>query len=390
MKDPGLKSVFVDKKTGEVFKEGDIYKHPKMAETLQRISDNGADEFYSGEVARNLVKDISVAGGIITKEDLEAYEVSWETPVSGKLPNTDYTVYSSPPPASGSVMLAILAIAGKYNPLPPDLNRVTSWHRFIEACKFSYAKRTLLGDWNFGSLGESIREVIKDLTSESWWVETKEKIDDYSTNTDPEWYGAEYVTVEDSGTAHISILSPNGDAVSVTSTVNLLYGSKFMSPSTGILLNNQMDDFSYPGLTNAFGYPPSEANMVAPRKRPLSSMSPTIVVDSDNRVVAIVGASGGSKIITAVAQVIYRLVYMNQSVKDAVDARRLHHQLVPMRINYEDGVTQWMVDGLHNKGHNMTKFGLGGSIIQAIMVDRKTGSITANADFRKGGTVDGF
>ena len=82
--------------------------------------------------------------------------------------------------------------------------------RFIEACKFSYAKRTLLGDWNFGSLGESIREVIKDLTSESWWVETKEKIDDYSTNTDPEWYGAEYVTVEDSGTAHISILSPNG------------------------------------------------------------------------------------------------------------------------------------------------------------------------------------
>ena len=119
-------------------------------------------------------------------------------------------------------------------------------------------------------------------------------------------------------------------------------------------------------------------------------MSPTIVVDSDNRVVAIVGASGGSKIITAVAQVVYRLVYMNQSVKDAVDARRLHHQLVPMRINYEDGVTQWMVDGLRNKGHNVTKFGLGGSIIQAIMVDRKTGSITANADFRKGGTVDGF
>ena len=121
--------VFVDKKTGEVLKEGDTYKHPKMAETLQRIADNGADEFYTGEVARNLVKDISVGGGIITKEDLEAYEVSWETPVSGKLPNTDYTVYSSPPPASGSVMLAILAIAGQYNPLPPDLNRVTPWHR---------------------------------------------------------------------------------------------------------------------------------------------------------------------------------------------------------------------------------------------------------------------
>ena len=134
-----------------------------------------------------------------------------------------------------------------------------------------------------------------------------------------------------------------GDAVSVTSTVNLLYGSKFMSPSTGILLNNQMDDFSYPGLTNAFGYPPSETNMVAPRKRPLSSMSPTIVVVSDNRVVAIVGASGGSKIITAVAQVVYRLLYMNQSVKDAVDARRLQISVGA----HEDQLRGWShpVDG---------------------------------------------
>ena len=239
-------------------------------------------------------------------------------------------------------------------------------------------------------MSESVRKVVNSIISEEWWTLTKQKIDDYSTNTDPKWYGADFYNVEDAGTSHMSILAPNGDAVSVTSTINLLYGSKYMSPSTGIILNNQMDDFSYPDIVNAFGYPPSEANMVAPGKRPVSSMSPSIIVDDDNRVVAIVGASGGSKIITSVAQVIYRLIYMKQTVKEAVDARRLHHQLVPMQINYEEGVTKWMVDGLKAIGHSMTRFSFGGSIVQAILVDKNTGTITANADFRKRGTVDGF
>lgn len=389
-KDPGLSSVFLDPETEEPLRTGDVYKHPKLGETLRKIAEAGADTFYSGEVGRELIQDIQEAGGIMTSEDLASYRVSWEEPVRGRLPHTDYTVISSPPPASGSVMLAILGIAGQYSPLPPDVNRVTSWHRFIEACKFAYAKRTLLGDWSVDSIASGVREVVSNMTSEAWWSETIARISDTATNTDPRWYGAEFSSVEDSGTAHMSILSPQGDAVSVTSTVNLLYGSKFMSPRTGIVLNNQMDDFSYPGLVNAFGVPPSESNMVAPGKRPVSSMSPTIVVDSDNRVVAIVGASGGTKIITSVAQVIYRMVYMGQSVKEAVDARRLHHQLVPMRIVYEEGVTRWLVDGLRAVGHEVSKSRVGGSIIQAVQVDRETGDITANADFRKGGTVAGF
>ena len=122
----------------------------------------------------------------------------------------------------------------------------------------------------------------------------------------------------------------------------------------------------------------------------LSSMSPSILVDGSDRVIAVVGASGGTKIITAVAQVLYRMVYLGPSVKQAVDARRLHHQLVPMEILYEDGVTQWMVDGLEKIGHKTRKFSLGGSIVQAILVDRQTGAITANADFRKDGSVEGF
>ena len=122
----------------------------------------------------------------------------------------------------------------------------------------------------------------------------------------------------------------------------------------------------------------------------LSSMSPSILVDSSNRVIAVVGASGGTKIITAVAQVLYRMLYLGQSVKQAVDARRLHHQLIPMEILYEEGVTQWMVDGLEKIGHKTRKFSLGGSIVQAILVERQTGAVTANADFRKDGAVEGF
>ena len=161
-------------------------------------------------------------------------------------------------------------------------------------------------------MAEGVKELVANLTSEQWWADTRARISDTETNIDPEWYGAEFSAAEDGGTAHVSVLSPAGDAVSVTSTVNLLYGSKFMSPSTGIILNNQMDDFSYPGITNAFGVPPSEANMVAAGKRPVSSMSPSIVTDGDSRVVAVVGASGGTKIITATAQVLYRVLYLGQ------------------------------------------------------------------------------
>jgi len=389
--DPGLRSVFVDKKSGDVYKEGDVYQHPALGVTLRRIAEHGAEEFYSGETARNLIRDLQEGGGVMTLSDLHNYKVKWEAPVRAALPHTDLTVLSSPPPGSGSVLTAILGLAGSYKPTPADRNRPMAWHRFIEACKFSFAKRTLLGDWNSDrQLGQSVRQLVNNLTSSEWWVETVARISDLTTSPDPAWYGAKFSSVEDSGTAHISILSPAGDAVSVTSTINTLYGSKFMSPSTGIILNNQMDDFSYPNLINAYGVSPSESNMVSPGKRPVSSMSPSILVDSSNRVISVVGASGGTKIITSVAQVLYRTVYLGQSVKQAVDARRLHHQLLPMVIVYEDGVTQWMVDGLEKIGHNMTKISVGGSIVQAIFVDRLTGVITANADFRKAGTVAGF
>jgi len=389
-KDPGLRGVFLNPKTGEVWEEGDTYPHPALGRTLERIA-NSAQDFYTGETARLLLEDLAGTDAIITKDDLANYKVAWEDPVSAEVPGSGYTILSSPPPAGGAVTAAILAIAGRYNPTPPDRLRTKTWQRFVEACKFGFARRTLMGDWNYAPIRDSVQELVANLTSSSWLDSIVAQIDDFSTSQDAATYGAEfYSDVEDHGTSHMSILSPAGDAVSATSTVNTLFGSLFMSPQTGVILNNQMDDFASPNITNAFGIPPSASNLIVAGKRPVSSMSPSIVLDTQGRVVAIAGASGGTRIITATAQVLYRMLYLGEDAKQAVDARRVHHQLYPMVLNYEQGVTRWIVKGLQAIGHKVKQVPSARSTIQAILVDQKDGTITANADFRKGGDVDGI
>lgn len=392
MGDPGLASVFVNPKTGKLWEENDVYTFPSLGRTLRAIALNGAKEFYEGETGRKLVEDIQAAGGIITMEDLKNYRVQWEAPITHTLKNLGYTLISSPPPGSGAIMASILGVMDAYNPSPLDRHRPLAWHRFIEACKFGYATRTEMGDWNAPEIRTYVKEIVKNLTSQEWVEHVKSQIDDTKTFQDPTHYGAKTSLTEDHGTCHHSFLSPDGDAVSVTASINLIFGCKFMSPSTGIIMNNQMDDFASPNVTSAYNVPPSPNNFIAPGKRPMSSMSTTIVTDDEGRVLAVVGASGGTKIITAVAQVLYRMFYLRQTVKEAVDSRRFHHQLFPMNLNYEDGITTWIRDAMIGYGHNMTysKFAVGGAAVQAIHVHPDTGAIRANADFRKRGTVDGF
>jgi len=394
-KDPGLKEIFVNPGTDKILVEGESYRDPVLAETLTRFAERGASELYTQEngTGAKLVSDMGAAGGLMTMEDLASYRTSWEQPVRAALPNTEFTILSAPPPGSGAILAGILGLVGGYNPGPVDRRSPLAWHRFLEACKFAYARRTLMGDWNHAEsegLKEQVSELVANLTSTSWLDSTRAKISDTKTVNNASFYGAQFFNIEDAGTAHISVLSPAGDAVAVTSTVNLYFGSKFRSRSTGIIMNNQMDDFSYPDLINAFGVPPSENNMVAPGKRPVSSMSPTVVVDRSGKVVAVLGASGGTKITTAVAQVIYRVLFLGQAIKEAVDSRRLHHQLYPNQVLYESGTTRWLVEGLQAFGHKTQLFPIGGSIVQALMVEAASGDILANADFRKGGGVAGF
>jgi len=390
--DPGLASIFVNPITGEIWEEGDIFTFPNLGQTLRKIALNGPKEFYEGETAKSLIEDIQKAGGILTLEDLKNYRVVWEEPVTHQLKHMGYTLVSSPPPGSGAILASILGVMDAYQPSAMDRHRPLQWHRFIEACKFGFAKRTQMGDWRYEPIREQVVDLVRNLTSQDWVEHIKASIDDTQTYLDPGHYGADVSLTEDHGTCHHSVLSPDGDAVSVTASVNLIWGCKFMSPKTGIIMNNQMDDFASPNVTSAYNVPPAPNNFIAPGKRPMSSMSTTIVLDEAGRVISVIGASGGTKIITAVAQVLLRVLYLGQDVKQAVDARRYHHQLFPMNLGYEEGVTQWLVEGLREFGHNITdsKFRVGGAAVQAIFVDPKTGVIQANADFRKGGTADGF
>lgn len=392
MKDAGLAAVFVNPKTGDIYQEGDVYTYNSLGDTIKAIAEEGPGIFYNGYIGENLVKDVQAAGGIITMDDLRGYKVQWEETVSYKLVNKGLTLISSPPPGSGVITNSIVGVMDLYNPDPLDKHRPLYFHRLVEATKFAFAKRTDMGDWTRPEIREHVKEIVANLSSPVWSQNIKEKINDFETSQDPAFYGAKTVFEEDHGTCHHCFLSPEGDAVSVTASVNLIWGCKFMSPSTGIIMNNQMDDFASPNITSAYDVPPAPNNFIAAGKRPMSSMSTTIVVDEQGRVVGVLGASGGTKIISAVAQVLLDVYYLNKDVKQAVDGRRLHHQLFPMNLFYEDGTTTWEIDALRGYGHNMTysKYRVGGAAVQAIVVDKETGSITANADFRKRGEVDGF
>ena len=208
--DPGLASVFINKKTGEVHKKGDVYTHKVLGNTLKKIAEKGAAEFYSGDTATSLVEDIRASGGIITLDDLASYRIRWEDPVEAEIPGTGYKVFSSPPPGSGAIMASILGIVGGYTPTPPDKNRALTWHRFTEACKFAFAKRTLMGDWSDEVLGKEVKDLVGNLTSPDWWKEMREDISDKKTEDDPKEYGAEFYSVKDGGTTHLSVLSPTG------------------------------------------------------------------------------------------------------------------------------------------------------------------------------------
>ncbi|CAH1233928.1 GGT1 [Branchiostoma lanceolatum] len=383
--------VFCDE-NNNILGENQIMKRPQLAQTLRAIAAGNADTLYVGEIAKNLVDDIKEAGGIITEQDLRDYQAYVTSPLSISLdgPEGTLTVLSPPPPASGAVLSLILNIMNGYgldaSSVDGDDNQVLTYHRIVEAFKFAYAKRTELGDPNF----VDVEELVTNMTSRAYADSLRLKINDSTTHTYM-YYGPSYASPPDGGTSHLSVLAPNGDAVAVTSTVNTYFGAKRRSPSTGILLNNEMDDFSSPNLTNAFGLPPSPANFIEPGKRPLSSMTPCVILDSNNDVRMVVGASGGSKITTATAYVTMQHLWLGlDDIGEAVEKPRLHHQLRPQHIDVEElrpFTPEAVLDGLQEKGHRINRKA-GSAIVQAIA---KIGAdITAHSDSLKGGFPSGF
>ncbi|XP_076359107.1 scoloptoxin SSD14-like [Tachypleus tridentatus] len=386
MSEPSLREVFFNNATGDVYKEGEILKRPMLAVTLQKIAKNGADELYSGETGRNLIEDIQGFGGIITMEDLKNYEAKVKDAIPIQLRDGE-TLYTVPPPGCGTLVGFILNILAGFNITYNDVKDVKSsvltYHRMVEAFKYAYAERTYLGDEDF----VNVTKVLSDITSVKYAENIRKKISDVETFP-PESYGGDFYGVEDHGTAQVTVVDSEGNAVSASSTINTHFGCKRRSPSTGIILNNEMDDFSSPNVINYFGLPPSPANFIKPGKRPLSSMSPSVILDKARGLKTVIGGSGGSRIITAITQVLIRSMWLGNSIKEAIDALRIHHQLYPNTVFYEKHFPQIYLDGLTRLGHK-TALDSKATQIQQI-VKQSDGKLSANVDYRKDGSMIGF
>lgn len=325
---------------------GDTLYYPALANTLRRISENGRDEFYNGETGRVLVEFIREKGGFVTEEDLMAYEAVWRQPIQFRY--GDLRIISMSPPSSGGVtMNQIFRMMAPYDISEFGHNSVKYVQLFTEAARRAYADRNyFLGDPDFVDIP------LDRILSDSY---IKERMADFTferaTPSDAISHG-KVMMAESMETTHYSIVDEDGNAVSVTTTLNGAYGSKLYCESLGFFLNNEMDDFSAkPGVPNMFGLIGAEANGIAAGKRMLSSMTPTIV-EKDGRLWMVVGSPGGSTIITAVAQTILNVYAFNLSMQQAVNAPRFHHQWLPDNVVFEpDGFSDALKDALRERGY---------------------------------------
>lgn len=358
-------------------KAGDRIINLPLANTLKAIAAKGEAGFYQGWVAEAMVNKTQSTGGILSLDDLKAYTTKWRDPV--KFHYKDLKVISIAPPSSGGICLGqMMQMVAPYDLKKMGHNTDESMHLMIEAERRSYADRShFLGDPDFVSVPQA-HLIDKSYISDRMLSYSPEK----ATPSSEVSHG-DIIIVESDETTHFSIVDKNGNAVSVTTTLNGAYGSKVYVDEIGVFMNNEMDDFSSkPGVPNMFGLTGSEANSIAPKKRMLSSMTPTIV-EKDNQLYMVVGTPGGSTIITSVFQTILNVYEHGMDMQAAVDAPRFHHQWLPDLVvlepnKFEDSI----INDLKDKGHNLeAKYSRIIGKVDAILVD-ENGVISVGADPR--------
>ncbi|WP_286968512.1 gamma-glutamyltransferase [Flavobacterium sp. UBA4854] len=318
-----------DSPASKTYKENDTIKYPALAKTLKRIQKKGRNEFYKGETAKILVNYLKEKGGIITMADLAKYEAIWRKPL--QFTYKDLKITSMAPPSSGGICLAqILKMLEPYDLAKMGHNSPAAIQVIVEAERRAYADRSyFLGDPDF------VKIPMKELLDENYLRERMASFNPEKATLSTEIKEGKVNYAESTETTHYSIVDQFGNAIAATTTLNDGYGSKYYCDDLGFFLNNEMDDFSAkPGSPNMFGLVGNEANSIAPQKRMLSSMTPTIV-EKNGKLFMVVGTPGGSTIITSVLQTILNVYEYNLSMQEAVNAPRFHHQWLPDLITFE-------------------------------------------------------
>ncbi|HCA3618067.1 TPA: gamma-glutamyltransferase [Salmonella enterica subsp. diarizonae serovar 61:i:z] len=348
-------------KDGELLKKGDKLVQQDLANSLTMIAENGPDAFYKGEIARQIAQQMQQNGGLITTDDLAAYQAVERTPVSGEY--RGYQIFSMPPPSSGGIhIVQILNILENFDMNKYGFGSADAIQIMAEAEKYAYVDRSeYLGDPDF------VNVPWQALTSKTYAKSIAGQIDINKAKPSSEIRPGKLAPYESDQTTHFSVVDKDGNAVAVTYTLNTTFGTGIVAGNTGILLNNQMDDFSAkPGVPNVYGLVGGEANAVGPKKRPLSSMSPTIVV-KDGKTWLVTGSPGGSRIITTVLQMVVNTIDFGMNVAEATNAPRFHHQWLPDELRVEKGFSPDTLKLLEQKGQKVALKEAMGST-QSIMV----------------------
>ena len=383
-------------KDGNYYREGEPLRQPELAATLTRLQRRGPREFYEGETARLIVEDMKRHNGLITLEDLRGYEVKEREPVRGRY--RGHEIISMPPPSSGGVVLIeMLNILEGYDLKSMGWGSSKGVHVLTETMRRAFADRAeYMGDPDF------VRVPAAGMIEKAYAAKLRSTIDLSRASPSSEVRAGQPAGYESGETTHFTVVDREGNAVSNTYTLNDSFGGKVTARGTGIILNNEMDDFAAkPGTPNLYGLIQGERNAVAPRKRPLSAMTPTFVLRSDGQLWFAVGSPGGPRIINAVLQIIVNIIDHRMNIQQAIDAPRIHHQWLPDDLVYEPfGLSVDTVRALEAMGHRLKltteKESKTGSQLrfmgdaQGVMIEEGTGARLGASDSRNWGEPAGY
>jgi gamma-glutamyltranspeptidase / glutathione hydrolase len=365
-------------KGGSFYKEGEIFRQPDLAATFARLQRVGPNEFYEGETARLIIADIKRNNGLMTLDDLRGYVAKERTPVHGNY--RGHEIISMPPPSSGgAVLIEMLNILEGFDFQKLEANSSDRYHLMAESMRRAFADRAeYMGDSDF------VKVPVPGLIDKSYAATLRATINTDRASTSAEVRAGRPAGYESDDTTHFTVVDGEGNAVANTYTLNDSYGSAAVARGTGILLNDEMDDFAVkPGTPNMYGLIQGERNAVAPRKRPLSAMTPTIVLRKDGSLWFTVGSPGGPTIINTVLCIISNVIDYEMNIQQAIDAPRIHHQWLPDELVGEPfGLSGDTQRALTSRGHKLAKLRYLGDA-EGIMIEEKTGMRLGATDPRR-------